>query len=39
ARLGSVLLRGQPLPDDLAARGVTSAALAPDRFLTPATTP
>ncbi|UVK46303.1 FAD-binding oxidoreductase [Mesorhizobium sp. AR07] len=39
ARLGSALLRGQPLPDDLAALGVTTAALAPDRFITSATTP
>ncbi|RVB34207.1 FAD-binding oxidoreductase, partial [Mesorhizobium sp. M7A.F.Ca.CA.001.16.1.1] len=39
ARLGSALLRGQSLPDDLAARGVTTAALAPDRFITPAATP
>ncbi|MER8445282.1 FAD-binding oxidoreductase [Mesorhizobium sp. M1066] len=39
ARLGSVLLRGQPLPDDLTARGITSAALAPNRFIPPAATP
>jgi D-arginine dehydrogenase len=39
ARLGSALLRGQPLPDDLGARGVTTAALAPNRFITPAATP
>ncbi|MER9335356.1 FAD-binding oxidoreductase [Mesorhizobium sp. M0293] len=39
ARQGSALLRGQPLPDDLAARGVSTAALAPDRFITPAATP
>ncbi|RUT87002.1 FAD-binding oxidoreductase, partial [Mesorhizobium sp. M7A.T.Ca.US.000.02.2.1] len=39
ARLGAALLRGQPLPDDLTARGIISAALAPDRFITPAATP
>ncbi|MBZ9944341.1 FAD-binding oxidoreductase [Mesorhizobium sp. BR1-1-13] len=39
ARLGSALMRGQPLPDDVAALGVTAAALAPDRFLAPAATP
>lgn len=39
ARLGSVLLQGQPMPDDLAALGVTAAALAPDRFITAAASP
>ncbi|MBZ9897772.1 FAD-binding oxidoreductase [Mesorhizobium sp. BR1-1-6] len=39
ARLGSALMRGQPLPDDVTALGVTAAALAPDRFLAPAATP
>ncbi|QPC92033.1 FAD-binding oxidoreductase [Mesorhizobium sp. INR15] len=36
ARLGSALMRGETLPHDLAALGVTTAALAPDRFLTEA---
>lgn len=39
ARLGSALISGQALPDDLAALGVTAAALAPDRFLDVAPTP
>lgn len=32
ARLGAALLRGGPVPDDLARLGVTAAALAPGRF-------
>lgn len=32
ARLGAALLRGDPVPDDLARLGVTAAALAPGRF-------
>ncbi|PBB24594.1 MULTISPECIES: FAD-binding oxidoreductase [unclassified Mesorhizobium] len=39
ARLGAALMRGEPLPEDVTALGVTAAALAPDRFLVPATTP
>ncbi|TPM34443.1 FAD-binding oxidoreductase [Mesorhizobium sp. B2-3-5] len=39
ARLSSALMRGQPLPGDVTALGVTAAALAPDRFLVPAATP
>ncbi|TPN43460.1 MULTISPECIES: FAD-binding oxidoreductase [unclassified Mesorhizobium] len=39
ARLSSALMRGQPVPEDVAALGVTAAALAPDRFLTQAATP
>ncbi|RWE33783.1 MAG: FAD-binding oxidoreductase [Mesorhizobium sp.] len=39
ARLSAALMRGQSLPADVAALGVTAAALAPDRFLTPAATP
>ncbi|MER8696070.1 FAD-binding oxidoreductase [Mesorhizobium opportunistum] len=39
ARLSSALMRGQPVPEDVATLGVTAAALAPDRFLTHATTP
>ncbi|WP_214470066.1 FAD-binding oxidoreductase [Mesorhizobium sp. dw_380] len=39
ARLSSALMRGQPLPGDVTALGVTAAALAPDRFLTPAAAP
>lgn len=39
ARLSAALMRGEPLPDDVLALGVTAAALAPDRFLVPATTP
>lgn len=31
ARTGAALLRGQPVPDDVARRGLTAAALAPDR--------
>ncbi|MBE1708855.1 MULTISPECIES: NAD(P)/FAD-dependent oxidoreductase [Mesorhizobium] len=38
ARLSAALMRGEPLPEDVAALGVTAAALAPDRFLVPATT-
>lgn len=32
ARLGAALLRGDPVPEDLARLGVTAAALAPGRF-------
>lgn len=32
ARLGAALLRGEPVPEDLARLGVTAAALAPGRF-------
>jgi D-arginine dehydrogenase len=32
AQLGAALLRGDPVPDDLARLGVTAAALAPGRF-------
>jgi D-arginine dehydrogenase len=32
ARLGAALLRGDPVPEDLAQLGVTAAALAPGRF-------
>jgi D-arginine dehydrogenase len=32
ARLGAALLRGDPVPDDLARLGVTAAALSPARF-------
>ncbi len=39
ARLSAALMRGEPLPGDVTALGVTAAALAPDRFLVPATTP
>ncbi|TSE03229.1 FAD-binding oxidoreductase [Mesorhizobium intechi] len=39
ARLSAALMRGEPLPDDVLALGVTAAALSPDRFLVPATTP
>ncbi|TPL85977.1 FAD-dependent oxidoreductase [Mesorhizobium sp. B2-3-12] len=39
ARLSAALMRGEPLPGDVTALGVTAAALAPDRFLTPAATP
>ncbi|MGX7873717.1 NAD(P)/FAD-dependent oxidoreductase [Mesorhizobium sp. ORM6] len=39
ARLSAALMRGEPLPGDVAALGVTAAALAPDRFLAPAATP
>jgi len=39
ARLSSALMRGDPLPADVTALGVTAAALAPDRFLVPAATP
>ncbi|ESY63835.1 MULTISPECIES: FAD-binding oxidoreductase [Mesorhizobium] len=39
ARLSSALMRGQPVPEDVAALGVTAAALAPDRFLAQAATP
>jgi D-arginine dehydrogenase len=39
ARLSSALMRGQPLPADVTALGVSAAALAPDRFLVPAATP
>ncbi|BCG87265.1 FAD-dependent catabolic D-arginine dehydrogenase DauA [Mesorhizobium sp. 113-3-9] len=39
ARLSSALMRGEPLPADITALGVTAAALAPDRFLVPAATP
>lgn len=39
ARLSAALIRGEPLPADVAALGVTAAALAPDRFLAPAATP
>ncbi|TPM99906.1 FAD-binding oxidoreductase [Mesorhizobium sp. B2-1-3A] len=39
ARLSSALMRGDPLPADVTALGVTVAALAPDRFLVPAATP
>ncbi|TPL83465.1 FAD-binding oxidoreductase [Mesorhizobium sp. B2-3-14] len=39
ARLSAALMRGEPLPNDVTALGVTAGALAPDRFLTPATTP
>ncbi|GLQ78843.1 FAD-dependent catabolic D-arginine dehydrogenase DauA [Mesorhizobium huakuii] len=39
ARLSAALMRGEPLPEDVTALGVTAAALAPDRFLVPATTP
>lgn len=39
ARLSAALMRGEPLPDDVLALGVTAAALAPHRFLVPATTP
>ncbi|WP_395450388.1 NAD(P)/FAD-dependent oxidoreductase [Aminobacter sp. UC22_36] len=35
ARLGSALMRGEPLPDDLVELGVTYGALAPDRFVQP----
>jgi D-arginine dehydrogenase len=38
ARLSSALMRGEPMPDDLAELGVTAAALAPDRFLHPVET-
>jgi D-arginine dehydrogenase len=31
AAVGGALLTGAPIPADLAARGVTAAALAPDR--------
>ncbi|KGM34354.1 hypothetical protein P409_10600, partial [Inquilinus limosus MP06] len=34
ARLGAALLRGDPVPEDLARLGVTAAALAPGRFRT-----
>ncbi|MBB6467349.1 D-arginine dehydrogenase [Aminobacter lissarensis] len=33
ARLGSALMRGEPLPDDLVELGVSYGALAPDRFV------
>lgn len=33
ARLGSALMRGEPLPEDLVELGVTYGALAPDRFV------
>ncbi|ESY76935.1 FAD dependent oxidoreductase [Mesorhizobium sp. LNHC221B00] len=39
ARLSSALMRGEPVPEDVAALGVTAAALAPDRFLTRSATP
>ncbi|RUX05627.1 FAD-binding oxidoreductase [Mesorhizobium sp. M8A.F.Ca.ET.023.01.1.1] len=39
ARMSAALIRGEPLPADVAALGVTAAALAPDRFLAPAATP
>ncbi|TPK90062.1 FAD-binding oxidoreductase [Mesorhizobium sp. B2-4-12] len=39
ARLSAALMRGEPLPADVTALGVTAAALAPDRFLVPAATP
>ncbi|TPN40166.1 FAD-binding oxidoreductase [Mesorhizobium sp. B2-3-3] len=39
ARLSSALMRGQPLPGDVTALGVTAAALAPDRFLVPPAAP
>lgn len=39
ARLSAALMRGEPLPEDVTALGVTAAALAPDRFLVPSTTP
>ncbi|MBN9216791.1 MAG: FAD-binding oxidoreductase [Mesorhizobium sp.] len=39
ARLGSALISGGALPADLAALGVTAAALAPDRFLAMAPAP
>ncbi|MFA6155770.1 NAD(P)/FAD-dependent oxidoreductase [Mesorhizobium sp.] len=39
ARLGSALMRGEPLPDDLAALGITAAALAPDRLIASKATP
>jgi D-arginine dehydrogenase len=32
ARTGAALLRGRPVPDDVARRGLTADALAPDRF-------
>ncbi|WP_027057726.1 NAD(P)/FAD-dependent oxidoreductase [Mesorhizobium loti] len=37
ARLSAALMRGEPLPGDVTALGVTAAALAPDRFLGQAT--
>ncbi|TPK73286.1 FAD-binding oxidoreductase [Mesorhizobium sp. B2-4-18] len=39
ARLSAALMRGEPLPDDVTALGVTAGALAPDRLLSPAATP
>ncbi|TPL06051.1 FAD-binding oxidoreductase [Mesorhizobium sp. B2-4-14] len=39
ARLSAALMRGEPLPADVTALGVTATALAPDRFLVPAATP
>ncbi|TGQ80504.1 FAD-binding oxidoreductase [Mesorhizobium sp. M8A.F.Ca.ET.207.01.1.1] len=39
ARMSAALIRGEPLPADVTALGVAAAALAPDRFLTPAATP
>ncbi|MBZ9675680.1 NAD(P)/FAD-dependent oxidoreductase [Mesorhizobium sp. ES1-1] len=39
ARIGSALMRGEPLPDDIAALGITAAALAPDRLIAPRATP
>jgi len=39
ARLSAALMRGEPLPEDVTALGVTAAALAPYRFLVPATAP
>ena len=36
ARLGSALMRGEPMPAISPALGVTAAALAPDRFISPA---
>ncbi|MER8851855.1 FAD-binding oxidoreductase [Mesorhizobium australicum] len=39
ARLSAALMRGEPLPEDVIALGITAGALAPDRFLTSAATP
>lgn len=39
ARLASALLRGDPVPEDIAALNLNPATLAPDRLLAPAQTP